>query len=783
MKKENSPAITYGLILGYLATYLEKKKLKRWILSKALGNVDPSALSRTINGQASFTSTQNKIPVNASKRVDNLLKDEDLNSICDKDLITDLNAYLEVLEKQENKKLRTEKVKDTYFAYDKEPTLENRREFFLALFNEADNNIDNLYAPFAKHSGQDISKGNKVNQISFPVFVYPGSSDYIERKNFLHEIDDRLKIEGLVVIYGIDGLGKYQNALHYAAKWASNAPDLQNPQSYSDKQESCRVQQILFTKDLQTTINNIRFIPSLDKEEDSPEEHCKRRLKTLSQFSSEFLLLIHHVDADVIDSVEARKILRRLQNMEMKVIITTQNLSHQRKKAWLSIPPLSDDEAIEIFKQYNRRNDLSSDKLTTDEISQLKNLFRIIDHHTLLIEIIAKMLHSIGSLTLTDLRQALLSIKTEKAYESCIEKSEKEKYEMLYQFIDKLLELSSITETEKSILNDLAIHSFSTKGIRKGLFAEISGNSGITSSIDRLIDLGWIEESKEHVADIESRIHLHSVIRAALQRNLDWTPVDYEAYLKKMNATLWNAFCSRGLQREKPLYFFSDIDDLCSLAIDDLANDQIPLSYYAAKGHLYETVGNILTNYLDPQNCSVRIITQLVSDRYQAFRHSVKYYKKGNADSELLAKALLDCGNAYIKAYCYNDAFHNKSTDIIISKIIEFFDEGLSLLEHIDPNGLTLEGKRLLLTYAYINYFNRGLLKCNIDKYDDGMKDFEISFNKYESFLVSFGTNVDFESNLLKTIDGIPEKSGNHQNLEKLRGKIHQWQKEGNAQS
>lgn len=548
--------ITYGLLFQFLKDGNSGAPCFRQAELANVLRVDSSAISRTLRGERQFQGKiqekgrQEEQAVNAAYVTDRLLS-------CEKWQGAQRHAWVKRLyDFLMQQDAMTPAIAAAYKKAEANGSVEHDRAFLLAVFRAADEaRAKNV--PYVPAGKPDESAQKTEAPVAFQPFDDAVADRiFIGREDLMQKIEECLKIYGIAIIYGMGGFGKSQAALHYAEIRTKDGTYRQ-------------AQQVIFTEK-KATINSIRF-QGLPPEPEKEEDRMEQRMKELARFHADSLLIIDNMDIDIMQHPDIDKFLDRLRQMEMHVIITTRAEKLSRiQGAMIPIEMLAPEEQMELFCAHYEADVLPEDK------PELEQIFRRIGHHTMMIELVAKTMRSSG-MDFQDMLNILASSDDESVTSIQIDKDNNRNYETLYRYVGRLFDISRIGDGERDILTKLMLSSVG--GLRSRLLIEPLGVLKNLEVVNRLVAQSWVIHDKKSRASMD-RIHLHPVIRTALQQNLNLELAGCRSYLEKVAESL-----AAGLNPKKRPKGWMDDDE------DDLSDILINAGVWFADAYDFETVG------------------------------------------------------------------------------------------------------------------------------------------------------------------------------------------------
>lgn len=535
--------ITYGMLFDFLTD--ERNNAPFFFRQTELANVlgvDPSVISRTLKGERQF---QGRIRENGRKEeqaVNAAYVTAHLSS-CEKWKGTRLRTWTKLLRDfLVQKDAMTPAIDETYEEEGSKKSAAQGRAFLTAVFRAADDARAKGIPYVPQDKNPDVPVPEDAAVVAFQPFDDAVAERvFIGREDLMQKIEECLKAYGIAIIYGMGGFGKSQAALHYAAIRTKDGTYRQ-------------AQQVIFTEK-KATINSIRF-QGLPPEPEKEEDRMEQRMKELARFHADSLLIIDNMDIDIRKHPDIDAFLERLRKMELHIIITTRNeeLFHI-PGTMIPIEKLAPEEQMELFRMHYEADVLLEDK------PALEQIFQRIGHHTMMIELVAKTMRNSG-MDFQEMLNTLASSDEEAVTSIPIDKDNNRNYETLYRYVGRLFDISRIGEEERSLLKKLMLSSVG--GLRSRLLIEPLGILKNLEVVIRLVAQSWVIHDKKSRASMD-RIHLHPVIRTALQQNLHPKLDDYRAYLKRVADSLADGLDPK---RRPKGWMSDDEDDLSDILVN-----------------------------------------------------------------------------------------------------------------------------------------------------------------------------------------------------------------------
>lgn len=704
--------ITYSMLIQFLTKYYKKGLTQKSIAD--LLRIDPAIISKVVNGK------------------------EQLSSVCNKDLFFE-NIFVEKLPNS------SKNTKQVYITYD----FINLLYEFLKKYGALTSALEKEYAEIkkqqscigiseyelgrhfilsvlqiAEESREQKIPGTKLQELFFPshttnitiddtvtfaTFDNPVIDNFIGRNELIKETHDKLSKDHIAVICGIGGLGKSQSALQYAYIYSNNGV-------YSQSQR------VFFDSDLKRTLLKIPF-NNLKEYQETDENKVNLRLAALEKFQSDSLLIIDNMDAQ-LDS-ESEKILLRLKKMKLHILITSRETNILGGKFNIEISPLKPDEQLTLFiRHYNRTNTPSDEELNNASANkELNLLFKEIDGHTMLIELIAKTMAS-NVMTPTDMLKSLSQRDDNSVSEISIEKDDNQKQEKLYTYVSYLFDTSNISEEAKKLLVYLSLSSIG--GIRLRIFKNYLLKLSNMDLLNKLIYQSWAIRDKDKInpSPINDRIHLHPVIRTAVLTTEKPSLSDCQRYIQS-------------------------VIDICTSAPQEVTEQDYQ--------DLYDILINAGKNFINEYDeNTIKLLKNQADILFAAHKYesALEQYNKiiqicTNSKTENLQKKLPSiydiCADIYVKIADYNKAIANYKKAINLwedmpnkdyCKLIDCYNHLANVYRKDSKYTAALDSFRQAENRMDVNNIknpeleadiknNIGIVYINLDKLDDALEYYE----------------------------------------------------------
>ena len=313
----------------------------------------------------------------------------------------------------------------------------------------------------------------------------------------LKQLDDIFETSNYAILTGVGGIGKSCVALVYAHTLKKNG--------------NWTVQHVIYEIDdtLQTAILKLQFNGLTDTPKDkknADKENLNRRIDSLKNSAKHILIVLDNLNrpftAEDFDMFER---LTKCGN-HVRILISSRNTLVDDKQCRVHLDPLDDDALLEFYAYHRFENADDHKDYIVQHKDILMKLFLIVEKHTLMIELIAKLPNRLfeDEYKIYDRLSRDRSIPSD---EIVIKKDGKTIKASSKGLIKILFGCSHLTDDEKSIMRYLSI--MPANGIDIKLF------EGLTRCSRREI-LG-LKKSHWIIMDEEKlTIRLHQLVREAI---------------------------------------------------------------------------------------------------------------------------------------------------------------------------------------------------------------------------------------------------------------------------
>lgn len=379
--------------------------------------------------------------------------------------------------------------------------------------------------------------------------VYPPVSvKMFDRKHIVNQIADRLDANGLILLHGIGGIGKSCITLAYIEKY---------------KNRYQHIQHVYFEKSIKRTILKLSFY-GLEEEDKTEDEKFHLRMEKLYSYSSDTLLVIDNMDIELeeLDNENYQKLTRS----KIHILITSRYTNFfEINENIIKIDQLSPEGQMDLFDYHYQK------KRTSLEDDFIKKIFRQIDGHTLLIELIAKTMRD-GDIDAQEMLDILDGSTEDTENIISIAKDQNIIQSTMDQYVNRLFDISSLDDEEIDTLRLLSL--VPLEGISRKLFRKLLGKRNNTTI--SLTQSSWVITELD--SGNEFRLRLHPIICRTV---IGKTQPDFQNcifFLNQVKAKL----------EEHNIQPVSDLNDLSNLVhnlpevLDCRSKDAMDYLYFAA---------------------------------------------------------------------------------------------------------------------------------------------------------------------------------------------------------
>lgn len=552
-------------------------------------------------------------------------------------------------------------------------------------------------------------------------FTYDTNS-FIGREEEIDEIKQKLQSANIIFLYGIGGIGKTELAKKVTYE-------------YMEQERKATVLFISYQNNIVDSVcsDNVEIQNLTYSDKESNEELFKRKLKIMKNLlTKKDLIIIDNFD------VEFDEHLEDLFECKCKFLVTTR-FDFRDTYYCIKVSPFRKIETVfELFQQYNQY------EYNEEEKEVLRDIFELVDRHTMTVELIAKNMR-ISSIDPLELREKLFTndgITASGDIGIRFRKDRKTTKQSVEQHLKIIFDLSSFSEKELLLIRSLSL--FGITKIKKALFLEWF-DMNLSNDMENLIRNGWIQERESDL-----KISLHQVILDLVYNNLNPSSEncvevtkamlnyaaqkEFESYIKKQNRDqLCSIFLERITGESRLLVQFLNqyceniknkyeiIEEVIKICGKNNWNDML-YNFYKLKGEF------ILNNSLNSSDC-IKAIEEQIKKVVNLFNQAVETIYKMNQNKEKKADAILKLA-IETNSLCQNwDGLEYLKKEVL--KELYFCIEKMYLKsEELYKNVVVSDDK---LKYLYKNLAQFYKIEVSLEEWDS-LKDYEKFFHYNELF-------------------------------------------------
>lgn len=359
-----------------------------------------------------------------------LLNKEASNS---QDVLNEINEAYERLRAKENIYILPFHISDDEISTDASYYL-RRLHWIDAIDPPMKKRIEELRDRICFLLNKDTEDNSEEKVLSLQNSVILNNHNFIGRKEELEEIHDIMINEGKLFISGMGGIGKSELVKKYA-----NTYEKEYETIIFLSFDVSIINTILNSPNLE--IENMNRMQKADGQLETDKEFFDRKLKKLKSITSvKTLIIIDNFDVSYDDE------LLNLLDGKYQLIFTTRNDFRDTGIKNIDIKAFQNDkDKLMLFEQYYGRS------LKEDSVDVLLKIFELVNGHTLLIELIAKVMRETRkkpTLMLEELTtKGIINQKDMVEY--------KQKNVSIQSCLEKLFNISDLSSSKKYILMNL----------------------------------------------------------------------------------------------------------------------------------------------------------------------------------------------------------------------------------------------------------------------------------------------------------------------------------------
>ena len=319
---------------------------------------------------------------------------------------------------------------------------------------------------------------------------------FVGRSKEIYTIEDALKHDDLVLLYGIDGIGKSDIIKNFSLK---------NENKYT-------IIYLAYNSSLvQTICDNTTFqISEINRFIDETAEHfAARKLDKLAEvieMDDKKVLLIFDDFNISKNELADNPLWKKILAMNAKVLIAT-NI-HQDKENAIEIGNLSIEELVQVFKHH------CGTIINDNKIDIIEKIINEADNHTLLVELLAKHMASES----IDDPEIFYNKLVEKGVFG-LKKNEvtfNKRNESVEQHIRRLFDIDNLTYDEMICLCEMQL--MPVNGVSAYAFCEFWRHEN-NNALNNLISKGWIKKETQGLQYIILNRILRSFVMCRIKLN------------------------------------------------------------------------------------------------------------------------------------------------------------------------------------------------------------------------------------------------------------------------
>lgn len=310
------------------------------------------------------------------------------------------------------------------------------------------------------------------------------------RKNELDNIEEIFRASNYAVLTGIGGIGKSQLALAYAHK-------LNTSSNWIIQHVICEE-----SDNLRRTVNKLLFDDFTESKGKSDKETFDYRVDLLKNSPKPAFIILDNLNQPFTstDRDDFKKLIGC--GHHVRLLITSRNSLVHKKEYVIDVPPLDNDTLLNLYTYHRFEDFADHSKYITGHKEVLDKIFTLVEKHTLMITLIAKLPNSIllDELAIykrleSDLNLPMANVNLAKDGTN-IEGT-------LMEITKKIFNVAQLTDDEKTIMKNMSV--MPLMGVEPALFEELTGYTSM--NLTGLIRNHWIIKDEETF-----KIRLHPLI-------------------------------------------------------------------------------------------------------------------------------------------------------------------------------------------------------------------------------------------------------------------------------
>lgn len=386
-------------------------------------------------------------------------------------------------------------------------------------------------------TSRPVTNISKIIPIELRHILY-GNPLMFGREVELNRLSEIFESSNCVALTGIGGIGKSQIALAYAHTL--------------NKSGGWTIQHII-CEDSETLRQAILRLQFTDLPNAETFDYAIERLKSCQ---GNTLIILDNLNKPFSNSDQDafQQLLKR--NHHIRILITSRYSLLEDKRCVIPVSPLGNKELLKLYEYHRFEDHADHSSYITKHKSTLEKLFSLVERHTLIIVLLAKLPGRcfLDESQILEMLESGLSLPPE---DIAVSKDDTVIEATISEIIKKLFDISQLDECQKAILMYMLV--IPTSGIDLMLFTKLTNCR--KRDIVRLKKSGWVIIDEEAL-----KVRLHPLICEAVL-NLD----EAKAFWHFQNSVNTGSHpCEEGISEDDE---DSDIPDNWSIAITE-PNDQ-----------------------------------------------------------------------------------------------------------------------------------------------------------------------------------------------------------------
>lgn len=408
----------------------------------------------------------------------------------------------------------------------------------------------------------------RIDYVSLRQILPPEPTIYGRREE-MAQIEDIFEKHNFALLTGIGGIGKSYMASAYAHKlWESGGWTVQH----------------IICEDsdtLRNSVNKLQFDILTEKSKTKVETNqdiFNQKVDILKKIFKPTLIILDNLNKPFTPSDWDD--FKKLTNCghHIQVLITSRHKWLHDSQNIVDILPLDNDALYDLYAHHRFEDSSDHSKYITEHEDVLNKLFALVENHTLMVTLLAKLPNSIlaDEQEIYNRLEMDLNLPTEKA---TVRKDGVEIEGNVMEIAKRIFDISQLTDEEKTIMGYMSI--MPLMGIEFELFEELTDYT--SNKINRLIRNHWIIRNEEtfwiRLHPLISETIINSIISEKNQNR------DKNNAAEFMNRVYKNEFFTRIITMRKegdgdPIknLKWHTLNKICASYVSKIA---FPLMYYS----------------------------------------------------------------------------------------------------------------------------------------------------------------------------------------------------------